>query len=353
MAKVKTIYRQIDQLFSMSRSFGQKKKELKKAGQLDAAITGAATYDIYRAACMRFAKDLAERRGTTKFQICSVTSEEVRNFLERIKQIRRPETVHQYSSALEKLEKMTNKWFGRVSWKIEEFERPRRSREDVTVQRGPAYTPEEADRLIQELRKINPRAGDALEFIRATGCRAESIFGTALKKGNKTYRDFSKAITAERINLQKRTVTLIEKGGKVREVRYDGQFHNLMQRLVQEASYGGIFAGINQQTIYSQIKMIAEKSSFSGRGLHGMRKTFAVQRHKEYISRINELVKAKDWQRLAEEFSISEQKARRMCKNPLRKVVDVVARLRLTRDLGHNRVEVTYRYVPRGKRVNK
>lgn len=79
-----------------------------------------------------------------------------------------------------------------------------------------------------------------------------------------------------------------------------------------------------------------------------MRKTFAVQRHKEYVSRINELVKAKDWQRLAEEFSISEQKARRMCKDPVNKVVDVVARLRLTRDLGHNRVEVTYWYVPRG-----
>lgn len=78
----------------MSRSFGQKKKILREAGQLEAAVPGATTYDLYRAACMRFAEDLAERRGTTKFQICSVTSEEVKNFLERIKLTRRPETVH-------------------------------------------------------------------------------------------------------------------------------------------------------------------------------------------------------------------------------------------------------------------
>lgn len=90
--------------------------------------------------------------------------------------------MHQYFSALRKLEEMTNKRFGKVSWEIDQFERPRRRREDVTVQRGPAYTPEEANRLIQELRKINPKAGDALEFIRATGCRAESIFGTVMKK---------------------------------------------------------------------------------------------------------------------------------------------------------------------------
>ena len=350
MAKVKTIFRQVDQLFSMSRSFGQKKNVLREAGQLEAAVPGSTTYDVYRGACMRFAEDLAERRGTSKFQICSVTPEEIKNFLERLNLTRRPETVHQYASALGKLEEMTNKRFGKVSWEIDKFERPRRSREDVSIQRGPAYKPEEADRLIQGIREINPKAADALDFIRATGCRAESIFGVIRKKGsNKTYRDFKKVVTPERINLVRGTVKLIEKGGKVREVAYDRQYQGLMERLVKETPSGNLFAGVNQQSTYNQISAIASKAGFHGRGFHGMRKAFAVQRHKEYVSRVKELIQTKDWQKLSSEFPVSAQKTKRICESPVDKAVDVVARLRLTKDLGHNRVEVTYRYVPREK----
>lgn len=345
----------------MSRSFGQKKKALREVGQLDAAIPGSMTYDIYRGACMRFAEDLAEKRGTNKFQICSITPEEVRNFLERLKLTRRPETVHQYSSALSKLEDMTNKRFGKVSWEIDKLDRPRRSREDVTKQRGPAYTPEEANKLIHELRVINPKAADAMEFIRATGCRAESVFGVVRKKGGKVvtdgitvekvkaYRDFDKVVTPERIDLVRGTVKLIEKGGKVREVTYDRQYQGLMERLVREKPHGKIFAEMKQQTVYCQISVIASKSSFQGRGFHGMRKTFAVHRHKEYVNRLRELIETKDWQKLSKEFPVSGQKARRICESPVDRVVDIVARMRLTTDLGHNRVEVTYRYVPREK----
>lgn len=359
MAKVKTIFRQVDQLFSMSRSFGQKKKALREVGQLEASVPGSMTYDVYRGACMRFAEDLAERRGINKFQICSITPEEVQNFLERLNLTRRPETVHQYSSALRKLEEMTNKRFGKVSWEIDKFERPLRSREDVTIQRGPAYTPEEADILTQELRTVNPKVADALEFIRATGCRAESIFGVIRKKGGKVvkngvtlekvkaYRDFEKVVTSERIDLVRRTVTLMEKGGKVREVAYDGKYQGLMERLVRESPRANLFAEINQQTTYKHIKFITLKSGIQGRGFHGMRKTFAVQRYRDYISRIKELIETKDWQSMTREFPVSIQKAKRICEDPADKVVDVVARLRLSKDLGHNRVEVTYRYVPK------
>lgn len=358
MAKIETIFRQVDQLFSMSRSFGQKKKALREVGQLEAAVPGSMTYDAYRGACMRFAEDLAERRGTNKFQICSITPEEVRNFLERLNLTRRPETVHQYSSALRKLEEMTNNRFGKVSWEIDKFKRPRRSREDVTIQRGPAYTSEEADKLTQELRAMNPQAADALEFIRATGCRAESIFGAVRRKGGKVvkggitvekakvFRDFEKVVTSERIDLVRGTVQLIEKGGKAREVTYDRKYQNLMERLVRESPQGNLFAGINQQTTYKQIMTIASKSGFQGRGLHGMRKTFAVQRHKEYLDRVKEFVQMKEWSILCKEFPVSEQKARRICKNEDYKTLDKIVRLRLSKDLGHNRIEVTYRYVP-------
>lgn len=357
MAKVKTIFRQIDQLFAMSRRFGESKEKIKNQGKMAESVAGAKTYDDYRSACMRWAEDLAERRGTKKFQICSVKPEEIKNFLERIALTHRPETVHHYCAALQKLENMTNERFGKVKWKIDEFEKPRRKREDVTVQRGPAYTPREADKLIREIARVDKRAADALRFIRATGCRAETIFGRLVKTGGKVVvdgvvvkganvtRDFKKAVTADRIDLVNGTVTLCEKGGKWRTVKYDRRYQGLMERLVRDNQRGPIFAGLNQTTLYGRIKSASYKAVFEGRGLHGMRKTFAVRRHKEYIQRINDLVNKKDWHTLTREFPVTEQKARAICKKPLENTVDKMARLKLSKDLGHNRIEVTYRYV--------
>ena len=105
--KQKTIQKQVEELFTMSRSFGEKKSNLRDQGKMGGAITGTKTYIEYHDSCMRFVNDLADKRGTRKFQICSIKKEEVNNFLERLKLIRRPETAHQYAAALQKLE-LTN-----------------------------------------------------------------------------------------------------------------------------------------------------------------------------------------------------------------------------------------------------
>ncbi|ACV63468.1 hypothetical protein Dtox_2688 [Desulfofarcimen acetoxidans DSM 771] len=78
----------------MSKRFGKKKSELKVQGKMVASITGAKMFDDYKDACMRWANDLAERRGTNKFQICSVKPDEIKNFLERVAMTHRPDTVH-------------------------------------------------------------------------------------------------------------------------------------------------------------------------------------------------------------------------------------------------------------------
>ena len=359
VAKVKTIFRQVDQLFAMSRRFGESKTKLKEQGMMDESLAAAKTYDDYRAACMRWAEDLTSRRGTNKFQICDVKPEEIRNFLERLTLTHRPETVHQYCAALQKLENMTNKRFGKVNWDIKEFKKPRRRREDVTVQRGPAYTPQEADALIKRITGVDRRAADVLTFIRATGCRAESIFGRLVRTGGKLVkngrvikemsvaRDFSKAVIAERIDLVNRTVTLCEKGGKWRTVQYERSYQEFMERLVRENPSGSIFGGLKQPTFYSHIKEVSYVAGFQGRGLHGMRKTFAVHRLNVYIRRIAELVVKKDWRTLTREFPVSAQKAQEICKKEYFKTVDNVARMKLSKDLGHNRIEVTLRYVPK------
>ena len=167
-------------------------------------------------------------------------------------------------------------------------------------------------------------------------------------KGTKVSRNFKKAVTAERIDLIKGTVTLCEKGGKWRTVKYDRRYQGFIERLVKENLRGPIFARLNQTTLYGRIKNTSHKARFEGRGLHGMRKTFAVRRHEEYTQRINNLVNKEDWRTLAKEFLVTNQKARAICKNPHEKSVDILARLQLSKDLGHNRIEVTYRYVPKG-----
>lgn len=358
VAKVKTIFRQVDQLFAMSRRFGESKTKLKEQGMMDESLAAAKTYDDYRAACMRWAEDLVSQRGTNKFQICDVKPDEIRNFLERLTLTHRPETVHQYCAALQKLENITNKRFGKVNWDIEVFKKPRRRRDDVTVQRGPAYTPQEADALIKRITGVDRRAADVLTFIRATGCRAESIFGRLVRTGGKVVkngkvikemsvaRDFSKAVIAERIDLINRTVTLCEKGGKWRTVQYDRSYQEFMERLVEENPNGSIFGELKQPTLYSHIKKVSYELGFHGRGLHGMRKTFAVHRFNKYILKITELVAQKDWRTLIREFPVGVQKAHEICKKEYLMTVDKVARLKLSKDLGHSRIEVTFRYVP-------
>ena len=68
---------------------------------------------------------------------------------------------------------------------------------------------------------------------------------------------------------------------------------------------------------------------------------FAIEKtifRQEYTNRINELVKNNDWAALEKEFPVSQQKAQELCKKPYEKTVDELARLKLTKDLGHNRI---------------
>ena len=153
-----------------------------------------------------------------------------------------------------------------------------------------------------------------------------------------------------RIDLVNKTVTLCEKGGKWRTVHYDRGYQAFMRRLVNENPGGPIFTGLKQSTMYVQVKKVSHEAGFQGRGLHGMRKSFAVQRHRQYVRSIKELSEKKEWKTLAREFPVSIQKAHAICRRASEKTIDKLARLRLTRDLGHNRIEITYRYVPKEKK---
>ncbi|SFH42147.1 Protein of unknown function [Desulfotomaculum arcticum] len=100
MSKVKTIFRQVKELFAISRN----KSEAR---------------DNYKDICMQFAEYLAKKRNTTKFLICRVKPEEVQEFLREVA-ADGLEMSQIYWCALKTLKIMTNKYFGLVNWEIPE-----------------------------------------------------------------------------------------------------------------------------------------------------------------------------------------------------------------------------------------
>lgn len=101
MSKKRSIFRQVRELFAISRS----KSEAR---------------DNYRGMCMQFAVFLAKKRNTTKFLICKVKPEEVQDFLQEVATSDGLEMSQIYWCALKTLEIMTNKYFGSVDWKMPE-----------------------------------------------------------------------------------------------------------------------------------------------------------------------------------------------------------------------------------------
>ncbi|BAF58359.1 hypothetical protein PTH_0178 [Pelotomaculum thermopropionicum SI] len=357
------------------------------------SIYHANTYEKVRTVGMSFAKWLSEKRNTPVFRMVTVSAEDINNYVEkRLDQYKRGEitaaTLQTDISCLKKIENLVNHYYGKVDWDIptersarrEKWGLPKRERDKTTVQRGPAYTKKQADRIVMEVEKRYGRlAADALRFCRATGCRLESLVDMK-----------EKGVRIERINIEAGTVSLLEKGGKWRTVKYDQRYDNFMRELKSRAESSGrkgpLFACFGTGEMsgdpdYSQltndqlrtikksaarrleamVKEIAAENGFHGRGIHGFRKEFAVRRHSEYIQEIKELVRAGDWKGLSERFKVSEQKARDMVaswikagedKKERRRVsraMDNAARLRLSKDLGHNRLDVTFAYVPRKK----
>jgi hypothetical protein len=389
--RAKTVYMQIKNLVNNARRYDSGGKREDPPEVRKVSIYCDNSYQKARSVGMSFARWLTEDRGTPVFQVVSIKASDVSRYIKH-----RLELYHQGKltvatiqtdlTELKKLENLVNYRFGRIDWEIpeergkrrEKWGLPIRERDKTTVQRGPAYTEKQADRIMREAELRYGRVpADALRFCRATGCRLESLVD--LKE---------KGVMAERINLEARTVTLCEKGGKWRTVRYDVRHDVFMREIKREAKASGrtlpLFSEIlppTRERDYSTatneelktwkrsaarrlegiVKEIAEENGFHGRGVHGFRKEFAVGRHAEYLREVRSLVRTGDWQRLSERFEVSEQKARDMVvswskagddkkeRQRVNRALDHAARLKLSKDLGHNRVDVTYAYVPRKK----
>ncbi|MDD4587547.1 MAG: hypothetical protein PHC60_04035 [Heliobacteriaceae bacterium] len=297
--------------------------------------------------------------------LTSITPAEVDQFiLSRAEKVANgqlsPYTVRAEIQSLKKMENLVNKHYGKVDWQIssdrkerqEKWDIPLRRRDSVRSQHGPAYSPADADRLTAALAaKHGQKVRDAIIFLRATGARSQTVTD---RMGN--------AIRPARIDLARGTVTLLEKGGKTRTVRYDREYHGELKRIVNSYGKNGpdhpIF-GLDQRRLNDWVRKAAGRLGIENRGLHGFRKEFAVKRLAEYRDKISQSLTLRDKQKMPEADVVSNAKFFDMCNSHSRienghagqkeiekfeRSLDTAARLLLTRDLGHNRVEVTYRY---------
>lgn len=384
-SRSKTIYMLVKTLVNRARRYGMSKRD-DPVEIRSISIYHANTYEKVRTVGMSFANWLAEKRNTPVFRMVTVSAEDINSYIEkRLGQYKNGEitaaTLQTDISCLKKIENLVNYYYGRVDWEIptkrcarrEKWGLPKRERGKNTPQRGPAYTERQADRIVNEVEAwCGRRVADALRFCLATGCRLESIVDIG-----------EKGVRASRINTESGTVTLLEKGGKWRTVRYDSRYQEFMERLTAQVEnrdsplFAGLFRDSNvpgerpmaeqmreekkraARFLHRVVKEAAEKEGFTGRGLHGFRKEFAVRRHAEYSKEVRSLVQSKNWQGLSNEYGVSERKAKDIVegwakagrntkeRRRLAKEMDCLARLKLSKDLGHNRLDVTYAYVPR------
>jgi len=386
-SRSKTIYMQMKSLIQRARCYGASKREdMPEVRQV--SIYNMNTFEKVWSVGMSFARWLSEQRGTPVFRMVDVKSGDVDGYMRHRKKLYdegkvTASTLQADVAALKKLEAMVNQRYGKVEWNIPtergarrlKWDLPKRERSKNTVQRGPAYTREQGDRLVLGVeRRCGKKVAEALVFCRATGCRLETLVDLG-----------EKGVRASRININEGTVILLEKGGKWRTVKYDRGYQEFMENLVTSVQgkdrdrplFAVIVNGLNTsggnltteqmweekkraaRFLHRVIKVTAEKEGFSGRGLHGFRKEFAVKRHSEYLKEIRGLVQSKNWQELSSEYGVSERKARDIVegwakagrnvkeRQRLVKEMDYLARLKLSKDLGHNRLDVTFAYVPR------
>lgn len=386
-SRSKTIYMQVKNLIQMARRYGVPKREQSPEIR-QVSIYQHNTYEKVWSVGMSFARWLSEQRGTPVFRMVEIKAREVDAYVRHRKELYErgkvtAATIQADISALKKIEALVNYRYGKVEWGIpterggrrEKWNLPRRERGKNAPQRGPAYTREQGDRLVLAVEHSCGRTvADALRFCRATGCRLESIVDIG-----------EKGVCASRINTKDGMITLLEKGGKWRTVKYDHGYREFMEDLVaraqREKKDGPLFSvmarpGLSDDDnptaekmweekkraarfLHRVVKEVAEKEGFIGRGLHGFRKEFAVRRHSDYLKEVRSLVQSKNWQGLSSEYGVSERKAKDIVegwakagrdakeRQRLAKEMDCLARLKLSKDLGHNRIDVTYAYVPR------
>ena len=274
---------------------GEPRHQDKKRGLAEARIYSFGTIRAYVEDCTRFAKWARERYGAK--DIRALTPEMARTYIDGLAANERSGGyLGRIKSAIGKLSVVLHgeRWDLGPGWHSDQH--PER-----------AYSPDDARRIVADLRghARDPQVADVAELQRIGGLRRREA--VQLRAGD--------------IDPARCTLHLVRgtKGGRVREVRVDPKHGNYLKALKQRAERKGdghIFRGrgsLGRRTERA-LDEACRRLGIDDHGTHGFRRTFAQERYREYRSEGS---------------------------------TDKEARKRLTQDLGHGRIAVTYSYVGR------
>jgi len=274
---------------------GEKRHEYKKRGEAHLWIFYYQTYRMYTQRCWSVIKQIRDRYGVNmliKIKPWMVREE----FARRIKEGQSAWTLKAYRSALIKLERGIEHFYGyKVRLVPRDMELPERK---VKLRRNRfAYTPKQTKAIIDAAYSTGLPAAEVLDLIAWTGLR------------------LSEALKLRAKDIQGDILVVFKgKGGKCREVPIPAGAENLINRLCEcKSDMDLLFPKMTRRKIYHCMEKACALAGITVHMVHNLRHQYAVKRYK--IKRNNG-------------------------------ASDIEARLEVAKELGHSRRSVTYAYAP-------
>ncbi|MHC4617187.1 MAG: tyrosine-type recombinase/integrase [Planctomycetota bacterium] len=289
---------QIDKAFKRIDRIGHSRHQDKTNGRGTDGIYSSRTWHDYREAC-RGCAEWAKREYGIRTDIRLLTPEIGQAYLDhRAKQGVSGGTLGRIKAALVKLSValygQEGKWTLAETWHSDR--RPEK-----------AYTPQQARQIEASVRKHarDPQTADVVKLASIGGLRRQEAV----------------SLRGQDINVERCTLTLVKdtKGGKVRTVRIDPKHREYLAKLKRQAAGhndGSVFRGRGglARRVENAVAAACKRLGIARKGVHAFRKTWAQERYRVY-----------------REQGLSDAQARR----------------KLSRGIGHRRIDVTYHYVPR------
>ncbi len=300
-----TIIYQITEALKILCNLGVSRHELKRLGLADKYIVSASTMKDYLAIACRFGRWCQERYGIKDTR--KITPVMANRYVQELRDKGRSGGyIGRVTAAVRKLD---------VGMK-ERGDRPQDAPELLAPGGGwhsdrrpeRAYSPEAAGRIIGEMKD---RARDKQT---ATVAELQLVAGLRVKEAVNLR---GKDIDVERCQIRAKKGT---KGGRERTVRLDPKHREFLRSLKKQAKKnrdGHVFQSRNRldDRTRGSIRHACRRLEQECCGTHGFRKTYAQERYK-----------------LLRSEGLSDEGAR----------------LKVAQELGHNRLRVTYSYIPEG-----
>jgi integrase len=289
---------QIDKAFKRINRINHSRRKDGEGARGAYGVYSGRTWDDYRESCRPFA-EWAKKEYGIKTDIRLLTREMAQAYLDhKARQGRAGGTLGRIKSAIVKLSVAL---YGEGNkWKLEETWHSDRRPEK-------AYTPQQARQIEASVRQHarDPQTADVVKLASTGGLRRqEAVY-----------------LRGQDINVEKCTLTLVKgtKGGKVRTVHIDPKHRKYLAKLKRQAASNGdgsVFRGRGglARRVENAVAAACKRLGIARKGVHAFRKTWAQERYHAY-----------------REQGLSDTQARR----------------KLSRELGHRRIDVTYHYVPR------